>query len=375
MININNKIYNNLEEQVGYLTAIMNLLPEGMSGRNFDGIITSTSSLSPKHYGLLGGEGTYNLYYNDPNFGLTNLGPFPREGIGLSAEEADARYLSPLTPQTGLPQVQPGSYTKINPVPFISYDWTASLYLDTNEHDAQDALGFRITSGSYYYTFDIRSEEISVYSSQTNQRTSYSTTFVSGWCILTLSQTSNANSISFFLTHQLGTNTGLYNFRHQGPIDIYVDLETPQNTKPAAYSFSLITHPYALLGDFGAPADVLMANIPEAKRKSINLWTKDGSYPEEEMYTFMNEIFAATTPRTLIITTTQYTNEAQARRVVDKAYELCLKHNTKLYVMPNINHTSLITHLQSINALLPTNLSNFQYSAKAKSAIISSLIS
>ena len=80
MLTINNKQFRNLEEQVAYNTALLNLLPDGIIGSNFQGIITSISQLERGKVALYGTQAPYELFYRQENDVPISLGQFPREG-------------------------------------------------------------------------------------------------------------------------------------------------------------------------------------------------------------------------------------------------------------------------------------------------------
>lgn len=82
MLERNNIQYRNLEEQVGYNTALLNLVPVGFNTDNFKGIVApgSTNTIAAGQFALVGLTAPYSLYYNDSTKGLVNLGEFPRVG-------------------------------------------------------------------------------------------------------------------------------------------------------------------------------------------------------------------------------------------------------------------------------------------------------
>lgn len=82
MLTKNNIQYRQLEEQVGYLTSLMNLLPVGFNKDNFKGIITDPETLEAGQFGLKKSEiaDYFYLWYRDYSEELVNLGEFPKQG-------------------------------------------------------------------------------------------------------------------------------------------------------------------------------------------------------------------------------------------------------------------------------------------------------
>lgn len=82
MLTKNNIQYRQLEEQVGYLTSLMNLLPIGFNKDNFKGIITDPEALEAGQFGLKKSEIAefFYLWYRDYTEDLVNLGEFPKQG-------------------------------------------------------------------------------------------------------------------------------------------------------------------------------------------------------------------------------------------------------------------------------------------------------
>ena len=84
MITINNQQYRNLEEQVLKNTELLNLLPVGISGTTFMGLLDNDPTPSPdnyKHTYLRDvGNDKFHLFYIDPIRGNVDLGAFPAEG-------------------------------------------------------------------------------------------------------------------------------------------------------------------------------------------------------------------------------------------------------------------------------------------------------
>ena len=82
MLTKNNIQYRQLEEQVGYLTSLMNLLPIGFNKDNFKGIITDPETLEAGQFGLKKSEIAeyFYLWYRDYTEDLVNLGEFPKQG-------------------------------------------------------------------------------------------------------------------------------------------------------------------------------------------------------------------------------------------------------------------------------------------------------
>ena len=82
MLTKNNIQYRQLEEQVGYLTSLMNLLPIGFNKDNFKGIITDPETLEAGQFGLKKSDIAeyFYLWYRDYTEDLVNLGEFPKQG-------------------------------------------------------------------------------------------------------------------------------------------------------------------------------------------------------------------------------------------------------------------------------------------------------
>ena len=80
MLTMNDKQYRNLEEQVGYNTALLNTLPFGILGTNFQGILRSEHLVEKGKIALVGESVPYTLYYRNEANKVYNLGEFPREG-------------------------------------------------------------------------------------------------------------------------------------------------------------------------------------------------------------------------------------------------------------------------------------------------------
>lgn len=84
MITQNNIQYRNLEEQVLKNTELLNLLPVGIGGTTFMGLLNEKPIPSPdnyKHTYLLDvGNDKFHLFYIDSNRGNVDLGAFPAEG-------------------------------------------------------------------------------------------------------------------------------------------------------------------------------------------------------------------------------------------------------------------------------------------------------
>lgn len=82
MLERNNIQYRNLEEQVGYNTALLNLVPVGFNTDNFKGIVApgDIDTIAEGQFALVGESAPYTLYYNDSTKGLVNLGEFPKVG-------------------------------------------------------------------------------------------------------------------------------------------------------------------------------------------------------------------------------------------------------------------------------------------------------
>ena len=84
MITINNQQYRNLEEQVLKNTELLNLLPVGISGTTFMGLLNEDPTPSPNNYRHTYlrdvGNDKFHLFYIDTNRGNVDLGTFPAEG-------------------------------------------------------------------------------------------------------------------------------------------------------------------------------------------------------------------------------------------------------------------------------------------------------
>lgn len=80
MLTMNDKQYRNLEEQVGYNTALLNLFPSGIVGDKFIGVVESTALIERDKVALIGDGIPYTLYYRQSDGTLYNLGEFPKAG-------------------------------------------------------------------------------------------------------------------------------------------------------------------------------------------------------------------------------------------------------------------------------------------------------
>lgn len=79
MLERNNLQYRNLEEQVGYNTSLLNLLPIGFNLENFKGIVDNEDAVNPRQFALLSPY-PFHLIYKDENGNTTDLGEYPKAG-------------------------------------------------------------------------------------------------------------------------------------------------------------------------------------------------------------------------------------------------------------------------------------------------------